>query len=182
VTTSESLTLAAERIESFARARLSPPGLAVGLVGPGGWRHEFAVGVADVASGRPLDPTALMPIASVSKAMTAVALLREQEAGRIDVDDPVHDHLPWLPLATPFGPISVAHLLAHTAGIVAGMEGSPSPVAEALALAATAPGWRRANGPATPTSATPCSGWSWNGSPAAPTARRSSARSSTPVG
>jgi D-alanyl-D-alanine carboxypeptidase len=141
VTTSESLTLAAERIESFARARLSLPGLAVGLVGPGGWRHEFAVGVADVAAGRPLDPTALMPIASVSKAMTAVALLREQEAGRIDIDDPVHDHLPWLPLATPFGPISVAHLLAHIAGIVAGMEGSPSPVAEALALAATAPGW-----------------------------------------
>jgi len=40
VTTSESLTLAAERIESFACARLSLPGLAVGLVGPGGWRHE----------------------------------------------------------------------------------------------------------------------------------------------
>jgi CubicO group peptidase (beta-lactamase class C family) len=141
VSTSASLAGAAGRIEAFARARLSPPGLAVGLVGPGGWRHEFAVGVADVASGRPLDPTALMPIASVSKAMTAVALLREQEAGRIDLDDPVHDQLPWLPLATPFGPISVAHLLAHTAGIVAGMEGSPSPVAEALALAATAPGW-----------------------------------------
>jgi CubicO group peptidase (beta-lactamase class C family) len=141
VSTSASLAGAAGRIEAFARARLPPPGLAVGLVGPGGWRHEFAVGVADVASGRPLDPTALMPIASVSKAMTAVALLREQEAGRIDLDDPVHDQLPWLPLATPFGPISVAHLLAHTAGIVAGMEGSPSPVAEALALAATAPGW-----------------------------------------
>ena len=140
MSTTESLAGVAGRIEAFARARLSLPGLAVGLVGPGGWHHEFAVGVADVASGRPLDPAALMPIASVSKAMTAVALLREQEAGRIDIDDPVHDHLPWLPLATPFGPISVAHLLAHTAGIVAGMDGSPSPVAEALALAATPPG------------------------------------------
>lgn len=135
-----SLAVATGRIEGFARARVSLPGLAVGLVGPGGWHHEFALGVADVASGRPLDPAALMPIASVSKAMTAAALLREQEAGRIDIDDPVHDHLPWLPLATPFGPVSVAHLLAHTAGIVAGMEGSPSPVAEALALAATPPG------------------------------------------
>ena len=140
MSTTESLAGVAGRIEAFARARLSLPGLAVGLVGPGGWHHEFAVGVADVASGRPLDPAALMPIASVSKAMTAVALLREQEAGRIDLDDPVHDHLPWLPLATPFGPITVAHLLAHTAGIVAGMEGSPSPLAEALALAATPPG------------------------------------------
>src|SRR5215211_6216839 len=136
-----SLAGAAGRIEELARARLSLPGLAVGLVGPGGWHHEFAVGVAEVASGRPLEPAALMPIASIGKAMTAVALLREQEAGRIEIDDPVHDHLPWLPLATPFGPISVAHLLAHTAGIVAGMEGSPSPLAEALALAATRPGW-----------------------------------------
>jgi CubicO group peptidase (beta-lactamase class C family) len=137
----EVLAGTAGRIEAFARDRLPLPGLAVGLVGPGGWHREFAVGVADVASGRRLDPAALMPIASVSKAMTAVALLREQEAGRIDIDDPVHDHLPWLPLAVPFGPVSVAHLLAHTAGIVAGMDGSPSPVAEALALAATPPGW-----------------------------------------
>jgi CubicO group peptidase (beta-lactamase class C family) len=136
-----SLEVAAERLEAFARERLAVPGLAVGLVGPGGWRHEFAVGVADAASGRPLAPDALMPVASIGKAMTAVALLREHQAGRLDPDAPVHDHLPWLPLATPFGPISVRHLLAHTAGIVSGLEGSPSPAGEALALAETPPGW-----------------------------------------
>ena len=114
---------------------------AVGLIGPGGWRHEFAVGVADAASGRPLEPGALLPVASIGKAMTAVALLREHDAGRVGLDDPVHRHLPWLPLPTPFGPISLRHLLAHTAGIVAGMEGSPSPTVEALALAQTPPGW-----------------------------------------
>jgi CubicO group peptidase (beta-lactamase class C family) len=103
VSTHGSLAAAAERIEAFARTRLSLPGLAVGLVGPGGWHRELAVGVADVASGRPLDPAALMPVASVGKAMTSTALLRERDAGRIDLDDPVHDHLPWLPLATPFG-------------------------------------------------------------------------------
>jgi CubicO group peptidase (beta-lactamase class C family) len=128
------LTVAAERLEGFARERRIVPGLAVGLIGPGGWRHEFAVGVADAASGRPLAAEALMPVASIGKAMTAVALLREHDAGRVDLDAPVHDHLPWLPLATPFGPISVRHLLAHTAGILAGMEGSPSPTMEALAL------------------------------------------------
>jgi hypothetical protein len=77
---------------------------AVGLIGPGGWRHEFAVGVADAASGRPLEPGALLPVASIGKAMTAVALLREHDAGRVGLDDPVHRHLPWLPLPTPFGP------------------------------------------------------------------------------
>jgi D-alanyl-D-alanine carboxypeptidase len=138
---SAALTGAVERLEGFARERLDVPGLAVGLIGPGGWRREFAVGVADVASGRAMEPGALLPVASISKAMTAAALLREHQAGRVGLDDPVHDHLPWLPLPTPFGPITVAHLLAHTGGIVIGMEGSPSPVAEALALGLTAPGW-----------------------------------------
>ena len=138
---SGSLAVAAGRLEGFARERRGAPGLAVGLIGPGGWRHEFAVGVGDVASGRPLAAGALMPVASIGKAMTAVALLREHDAGRVDLDAPVHDHLPWLPLATPFGPISVRHLLAHTAGIIGGMEGSPSPIAEALALDQTPPGW-----------------------------------------
>lgn len=135
------LEVAAERLEELARRRLGLPGLAVGLVGPGGWRREFAVGVRDVASGRPLAADALLPVASVGKMLTAVALLREHQAGRLDLDAPVHDHLPWLPLATPFGPISVRHLLGHTAGIVTGMEGSPSPWLEALALAHTPPGW-----------------------------------------
>jgi CubicO group peptidase (beta-lactamase class C family) len=135
------LGAAAGRLEEFARERLALPGLAVGLIGPGGWRREYAVGVADAASGRPMEPGALLPIASVSKAMTAAALLREQEAGRVDLDAPVRAYLPWLPLPTPFGPIGVAHLLAHTSGIVSGMDGSPSPAAEALALGGTAPGW-----------------------------------------
>jgi CubicO group peptidase (beta-lactamase class C family) len=135
------LEVAAARLEGFVRERLALPGLAVGLTGPGGWRHEFAVGVANVASGRPLAPDALLPVASIGKVMTAVALFREHQAGRLDLDAPVHQHLPWLPLATPFGPITVRHLLGHTAGIVAGLEGSPSPVGETLALADTPPGW-----------------------------------------
>jgi CubicO group peptidase (beta-lactamase class C family) len=138
---SGALEAAAERLEGFVRDRLALPGLAVGLIGPGGWRHEFAVGVEAVASGRPLAPDALLPVASIGKVMTAVALFREQEAGRLDLDAPVHRYLPWLPLATPFGPVTVRHLLGHTAGIVAGVEGSPSPVGEALALAHTPPGW-----------------------------------------
>ena len=138
---SGSLEVAAERLEGFVRERLALPGLAVGLTGPDGWRHEFAAGVSDVASGRPLEPGALLPVASIGKMLTALALFREQEAGRLDLDAPVHRYLPWLPLATPFGPITVRHLLGHTAGIVGGMEGSPSPTAEALGLAHTPPGW-----------------------------------------
>jgi D-alanyl-D-alanine carboxypeptidase len=136
-----SLAAAAARLEGFARQRLRTPSLVVGLIGPDGWRHEFAVGVAEVASGRPLGTDALLPIASIGKAMTAVALLREAQAGRVHLDAAVHDYLPWLPLPTPFGPIRLRHLLAHTSGIVAGLDASRSPVVEALALGETAPGW-----------------------------------------
>jgi hypothetical protein len=80
------LSAAAERLEAFARERLRAPGLVLGLVGPAGWRHELAIGVAEVASGRPLRADALMPVASIGKAMTAVALLREAQAGRVDHD------------------------------------------------------------------------------------------------
>jgi CubicO group peptidase (beta-lactamase class C family) len=136
-----SLLAAAERLAVFARRRLRAPGLVIGLVGPDGWRHELALGVGDVASGRPLRTDALLPVASIGKTMTAVALLREAHAGRVDLDAAVHDHLPWLPLPTPFGPIRLRHLLAHTGGIVAGLDASPSPTVEALALGETAPGW-----------------------------------------
>jgi len=138
---SGSLAVAAARLEGFAGQRLRTPGLVVALIGPDGWRHEFALGVSDLASGRPLGTDALLPIASIGKAMTAVALLREAQAGRVDLDAAVHDHLPWLPLPTPFGPIRLRHLLAHTGGIVAGLDASPSPIVEALALAETTPGW-----------------------------------------
>jgi CubicO group peptidase (beta-lactamase class C family) len=137
----EPLRVAAERLEAVARQRLRAPGMVVGLVGSDGWRHEFALGIADAASGQPLETDALLPIASIAKAMTAVALLREAQAGRVDLDAAVHHHLPWLPLPTPFGPIGLRHLLAHTGGIVAGLDGSPSPVVEALTLAETSPGW-----------------------------------------
>jgi CubicO group peptidase (beta-lactamase class C family) len=132
---------AAARLQAFARRRLRAPGVVVGLIGPGGWAHQFALGVADAGSGQPLQTDALLPIASISKAMTAAALLRELQAGRVDLDAAVHDHLPWLPLPTPYGPIRLRHLLAHTGGIVAGLDASPSPVVEALALGRTAPGW-----------------------------------------
>src|SRR4029450_13486061 len=85
---SGALEAAAERLEGFVRDRLPLPGLAVGLIGPGGWRHEFAAGVSDVASGRPLAPDALLPVASIGKMLTGVALFREQEEGRLEPDAP----------------------------------------------------------------------------------------------
>ena len=57
-------------------------------------------------------------IGSVTKTMTALALLRQWEAGRFDLDDPVNDHLSGLELVGRPGwaAPTIRHLLTHTAG------------------------------------------------------------------
>jgi D-alanyl-D-alanine carboxypeptidase len=58
-------------------------------------------------------------IASVSKTITAVGVLRLLEANGLTIDDPV---APWLPATWTLGPqvdqLSFRHLLTHTSGIV----------------------------------------------------------------
>ena len=50
---------------------------------------RYAVGVADVQSGRPMDSSAIFPIASMSKPVTVAAALRLMEQGRLRLEDPI---------------------------------------------------------------------------------------------
>ena len=52
-------------------------------------------------------------LGSISKTVTAVAVMRLRDEGRLDLDDPLEQHLP----GTPFGTRTVGQLLAHTAGL-----------------------------------------------------------------
>ena len=52
-------------------------------------------------------------LGSITKTVTAVAVLRLREAGRLDLDDAVEQHLP----GTPFGSRTVGQLLAHVGGV-----------------------------------------------------------------
>lgn len=78
-------------------------------------------GYADVESKRPVQPDSLFRIASISKPITAVAVLQQVEQGKFKLDDRVFDVLPageWLPekyderLRT----ITIRQLLQHTGG------------------------------------------------------------------
>jgi CubicO group peptidase (beta-lactamase class C family) len=55
-----------------------------------------AVGVQDLASGAPMRPDSIFRIASMTKAVTAVAALQLREAGAFTMDDPVERWLPEL--------------------------------------------------------------------------------------
>ncbi|MEU1479309.1 serine hydrolase [Streptomyces sp. NPDC005760] len=83
----------------------------------GGWRGSS--GVQDLESGRPADPDARFRAGSTTKVVTAAAVLRLADEGRIDLNTPVQHYLPGL-LGRQFRPVTVRQLLNHTSGIPAG--------------------------------------------------------------
>ncbi|MFD5266029.1 serine hydrolase domain-containing protein [Streptomyces sp. NPDC058335] len=83
----------------------------------GTWRGS--AGVHDLASGRPADPDARFRAGSVTKVVTAAAVLKLAARGEIDLDRPVQRYLPGL-LGKDFRPVTVRQLLNHTSGIPAG--------------------------------------------------------------
>lgn len=59
-------------------------------------------------------PQTVMPIASNTKQLTAAAIMKLQEQGRLNVTDPVTQYIPD---ATNWKDIRIYHLMNHTAGI-----------------------------------------------------------------
>lgn len=78
------------------------------------WRG--AAGEADLEAHLPATPATRFRIGSVSKVLTAVALMRLREAGGIDLDAPIQTYVPSFPVKD--GPPITARMLAnHTSGL-----------------------------------------------------------------
>jgi CubicO group peptidase (beta-lactamase class C family) len=56
--------------------------------------HLAAVGKADLASGRAMEPDAIFRVASMTKPITSTALMQLVEQGKLAIDDPVMKHIP----------------------------------------------------------------------------------------
>jgi len=72
-------------------------------------------GYADVASRAAMTPDTVQPIYSISKHLTATAVLALAEQGRLSVNDPVARHLPEWFADEPR--LRLVHLLRHTSGL-----------------------------------------------------------------
>jgi CubicO group peptidase (beta-lactamase class C family) len=83
--------------------------------------HCEASGLADIAAAKPMPLDAIFWIASMTKPLTAAAVLMLQDEGKLSVDDPVAKYLPELAtLKTPDGQpaaLTLRHLLTHTSGM-----------------------------------------------------------------
>lgn len=79
-----------------------------------------SAGKADIAEGLPMQPCHVSKIASVTKMMLGVAILRLQEKGVLSIDDPISKYLPEKILnriANCNKPLTIKNLMNHTAGL-----------------------------------------------------------------
>ncbi|MFV3075394.1 serine hydrolase domain-containing protein [Niveispirillum fermenti] len=74
-------------------------------------------GVADRETGQAIDPeTTMFRPGSISKLFTWIAVMQQVEAGRLDLDADVNQYLDFKLPATFAEPITMRHLMTHTAG------------------------------------------------------------------
>ena len=92
-------------------------GLSLAVVRDGKVAYARGFGARDLKAGLPATPDTLYGIGSITKSFTAMAIMQLQEAGKLNVDDPVSKHLPEFKLGREGKPIAIRHLLSHSSGI-----------------------------------------------------------------
>jgi CubicO group peptidase (beta-lactamase class C family) len=109
-----------ERIAQRWREERRAPGLAWGIVIDGALASSGSAGFRDLERKLPVDADTVFRIASMTKSFTALAILMLRDEGKLELDAPVARYVPELASLAPStrdsGPITVRHLLTHTAG------------------------------------------------------------------
>lgn len=112
-----------DKIRGFVTASLDElgvPGAAVLVVDRDGILYEEGFGTADDA-GTPVTPVTPFHLASLSKQLTAIAVMQLVEAGDLALAGTVHRYLPWFGAeGSETARITVRDLLAHTSGFSEG--------------------------------------------------------------
>ncbi len=122
-----------ERMQGFVDQKLIA-GAVTAVGSKDGVAHLEAVGLQKVETKQPMPKDALFRIASMTKPITAIGIMIQQEDGKLSVDDPVEKHLPefrgqrivasregnTVTLKKPSRLITIRDLLTHTSGLPGG--------------------------------------------------------------
>jgi len=107
--------------ETFQREHPTP-GLVYGVVQNGRLVHVRGYGAQELDRRRPVTADTLFRIASMSKAFTALAILKLRDGGKLRLDDLAETYIPemrgWRYPTSDSPRIRVRDLLAHTGGLV----------------------------------------------------------------
>lgn len=103
----------------------SIPGVAFGILADGQVTAR-GFGVTNVDNPQEMTPDTVFPIASISKTVTATAIMRLVEQGKLDLDAPVVKYLPDFKVQseTATREIRIWHLLTHTPGFEGQVSGA----------------------------------------------------------
>ena len=108
----------ADEVDRIVRAIMQErriPGAVVAVARRGKTVKKQAYGLASVELDVPVTEGTVFEIGSVTKQMTAAAVMLLVEDGKIDLDDKISKYLPGVPDA--WRDVSVRHLLTHTSGV-----------------------------------------------------------------
>ncbi|MFD2934034.1 serine hydrolase domain-containing protein [Spirosoma flavum] len=96
------------------------PGLAFGIVVDGKLVYSGGFGYTNVAKKTPATAKSLFRIASMTKSLTAMAILKLRDEGKLRLDDPAENYIPELKthkyLTADAPRITVRNLMTHSAG------------------------------------------------------------------
>jgi len=108
-----------DRIDEYVKSRISEfhlPGLCLVVIKNGEIVKAEGYGLADVESKVAANPATVFKIGSVSKQFFAAGIMLLVQDGRVGLADPVSKYISGTPPA--WAPITIRHLLTHTAGLV----------------------------------------------------------------
>ncbi len=133
---SDAATAALSRQLSSAVSSGDSPGVVALVVNRGGVLYQGAAGKLDAAQDIAMPVNAIFSIASMTKPVTSVAIMKLFEEGKLKLDDPVSKYLTGfdhLQVITKFNekdatyetrpakrPMTIRHLLTHTSGLAYG--------------------------------------------------------------
>jgi CubicO group peptidase (beta-lactamase class C family) len=123
-------------LDAFAESVLAGGGAASLAVAVTDRERTLAVRTHGVPEGT------MFQIGSIGKSFTAIVTLQLAAEGALDLHAPITDVLPWFSVKGAERPITLHHLLTHSAGVIRGSELATASNYDVIALADTAVGFQ----------------------------------------
>lgn len=107
----------ADKVDDYIKSEMDKrqiPGLALAIIKDGKVIKQKGYGIADVEQNIPVTPDTVFDLASMTKPITAQAILLLAEDGKLTLDDPLSSYITDAPES--WRGITLRNLLDHTAG------------------------------------------------------------------
>jgi len=110
------------------------PGLSLAITDRNGLLTARSYGYANVDAKVPVQEETLFESGSIGKSFTAIAFMQLVTEGKVDLQAPIKQYLPWFEVQSDHAPITIHHLLTHTSGLMGGSDFVPGARYEVWAL------------------------------------------------